>query len=106
MSQNRQPEGQPSGGQFAETSRAASGLTLAPPPSDESLPVLSDHDAQVLAEVDLEFHVADIAWAQANREMDADADSTEDPMYDAEGPWHGEGESFEAAEGLPARRAA
>lgn len=104
MSQTRQPSGQPTGGQFAETGRAASGLALAlsPTQAGEPLPVLPDHDAQMLAEVDLGFHVADIEWDEADRAIEEDLDSTEDPMYDTEGPWHGE----ETAEDFSDRRAA
>lgn len=105
MPQPRQPQGRPDGGEFTEVTKPTSGLSLAPAGEhDQQLPVLGDHDAQVLPEVDLTFHAADVEWAAYHRQMDADLDATEDPMYDAEGPWYGEDE--DPADSSPARRAA
>ncbi|MGC0250439.1 hypothetical protein [Pseudactinotalea sp. Z1748] len=96
MDKPRTPSGQPAGGQFTTSPKAASGLTLASPAEPaKALPVLSDHDARVLPEVDLTFHAADVEWAGYHRQQDTDLDSTEDPMYDTEGPWYGEGEDLQ-----------
>lgn len=102
----REPAGRPTGGQFAEQLKEPSGLTLRDLTPAVLGPFPSPAEARFLGEVDLNFHPADMEWDQVGRALNEGLDRQEDPTYDPDDPWHGEGEDIRFGTSDTERRAA